>query len=48
MLLTNGKSNRMQHDCVSGRNTYSKRNFVPIVHEYLMVCRKDSLSSFLS
>ena len=33
---------KMQHNCVSDRNTYSNQNFVPIVHEYLMVCRKDS------
>ena len=33
---------KMQHNCVSDRNTYSNRNFVPIVHEYLMVCRKDN------
>ena len=32
---------KMQHNCVSDRNTYSNQNFVPIVHEYLMVCRKD-------
>lgn len=33
---------KMQHNCVSDRNTYSNQNFVPIVHEYLMVCRKDN------
>ena len=33
---------KMQHNCVSDRNTYSSQNFVPIVHEYLMVCRKDN------
>ena len=32
---------KMQHNCVSDRTTYSRQNFVPIVHEYLMVCRKD-------
>lgn len=33
---------KMQHNCISDRNTYSNQNFVPIVHEYLMVCRKDN------
>lgn len=33
---------KMQHNCVSERNSYSNQNFVPIVHEYLMVCKKDS------
>lgn len=32
---------KMQHNCVSDRTTYSRQNFIPIVHEYLMVCRKD-------
>ena len=32
---------KMQHNCVSDNREYSNRNFVPIVHEYLMVVRKD-------
>lgn len=32
---------KMQHNCVSDSRTYSG-NFIPIVHEYLMICRKDS------
>lgn len=32
---------KMQHNCVSDRTQYSG-NFVPIVHEYLMVVKKDS------
>ena len=32
---------KMQHNCVSDSRTYSRQNFVPIVHEYLMVLRKD-------
>ena len=32
---------KTQHNCVSSRNTYANRNFVPIVHEYLLVTRKD-------
>lgn len=33
---------KQQFNTVSERKTYSNLNFVPIVHEYLMVCRKDS------
>ena len=33
---------KAQHNCTSDRQTYSNLNFVPIVHEYLMVVRKDS------
>lgn len=33
---------KMQHNCVSDRRTYSNSNFVPIVHEYCMVVRKDA------
>lgn len=33
---------KAQHNCWSDRQSYSNQNFVPIVHEYLMVCRKDS------
>lgn len=32
---------KAQHNTWSGRQTYSG-NFVPIVHEYLIVCRKDN------
>lgn len=31
---------KMQHNCTSDSNTYSNMNFVPIVHEYLLVLRK--------
>ncbi len=33
---------KMQHNCVSDQRTYGSNNFVPIVHEYLMVLRKDA------
>lgn len=33
---------KAQHNTWSGRQTYSGQNFVPIVHEYLIVTRKDS------
>lgn len=33
---------KAQHNCWSDRQTYSNRNFVPIVHEYLMVVQKES------
>lgn len=36
---------KMQHNCVSSRTQYSGR-FVPIVHEYLMVVRKDAALVF--
>ena len=32
---------KTQHNCVSGRSSYSNLNFVPIVHEYLMVVKKE-------
>ena len=32
---------KMQHNCMSDSNTYSNTNFVPIIHEYLVVLRKD-------
>lgn len=32
---------KTQHNCVSGRTTYSGR-FIPIVHEYLLLLRKDA------
>lgn len=32
---------KAQHNCWSDRRTYSRQNFVPIVHEYLIVTRKD-------
>ena len=36
---------KMQHNCVSSLTTYSGK-FVPIVHEYLMVLRKDAALMF--
>lgn len=33
---------KAQHNCVSDRSTYSNLNFVPIVHEYLMVVKKEN------
>lgn len=33
---------KTQHNCVSDRSSYSNLNFVPIVHEYLMVVKKES------
>lgn len=33
---------KAQHNCVSDRSTYSNMNFVPIVHEYLMVLKKEA------
>lgn len=33
---------KTQHNTWSGRQEYSNRNFVPIVHEYLIVTRKDA------
>ena len=33
---------KMQHNCVSDSRSYSNRNFVPIVHEYCMVVRKEA------
>ena len=32
---------KAQHNCWSDRQVYSNNNFVPIVHEYLIVTRKD-------
>lgn len=32
---------KVQHNCWSYNQTYSNNNFVPIVHEYLIVTRKD-------
>ena len=32
---------KAQHNCYSDRTQYSNRNFIPIVHEYLMILRKD-------
>lgn len=32
---------KAQHNCWSDTQTYSNNNFVPIVHEYLIVTRKD-------
>lgn len=33
---------KAQHNCWSDRQVYSNQNFVPIVHEYLVVVKKDS------
>lgn len=33
---------KAQHNCWSDSQTYSNRNFVPIIHEYLMVVKKES------
>lgn len=33
---------KAQHNCWSDRQSYSNQNFVPIVHEYLLVTRKDA------
>lgn len=33
---------KMQHNTVSGNRTYSSRNFVPIVHEYILILKKTS------
>lgn len=33
---------KAQHNCVSSGTQYSSYNFVPIVHEYLIVTRKDA------
>ena len=32
---------KSQHNCWSDRQTYSNQNFVPIVHEYLVVLKKE-------
>lgn len=32
---------KAQHNCWSDRQVYSNQNFVPIVHEYVLVTRKD-------
>lgn len=32
---------KAQWNCMSDRKTYSNNNFIPIVHEYLMIVRKD-------
>ena len=33
---------KAQHNCVSDRKTYSNQNFIPIVHEYIMILKKVS------
>lgn len=38
---------KAQHNCWSDTQTYSNNNFVPIVHEYLLVTRKDPGMSVL-
>lgn len=37
---------KMQHNCVSDGRSYSNQNFVPIVHEYCLVSRKDAALFF--
>lgn len=32
---------KAQHNCFSDKTEYSNRNFIPIVHEYLLILRKD-------
>ena len=36
---------KMQHNCVSDGRSYAHKNFVPLVHEYIMVLKK--LSPYL-
>ena len=31
---------KMQHNCVSDARTYSNQNFIPIIHEYIMILKK--------
>jgi len=33
---------KMQHNCVSDSRTYANKNFIPIVHEYIMILKKVS------
>ena len=33
---------KAQHNCVSDRTIYTNASFIPIVHEYVMIIRKDS------
>jgi hypothetical protein len=33
---------KAQHNCMSSGKTYSNRSFIPIVHEYILILRKDS------
>lgn len=33
---------KMQHNCMSNRKMYSNYNFIPIVHEYLLIVQKES------
>lgn len=33
---------KMEHNCVSDAKSYSNMNFVPIMHEYVMVVKKDA------
>lgn len=37
---------KMQHNCVSDKQIYTGRSFIPIVHEYLLIVRKDNLLVF--
>lgn len=33
---------KMQHNCVSNNNNYSNKNFIPIIHEYIMILKKNA------
>ena len=39
---------KAQHNCTSDRKAYTNYNFVPIVHEYLIVCKKDGGRFYLA
>ena len=32
---------KLQHNCLSEKSSYSNNNFIPIIHEYLVILRKD-------
>ena len=33
---------KMQHNCMSDRTYYSNQNFIPIIHEYLLIVQKEA------
>lgn len=37
---------KMQYNCMSDSKTYSNNNFIPIVHEHLLVFRKNKIWLF--
>lgn len=37
---------KAQHNCVSDRTKYNGRPFIPIIHEYLLILRKDNALCF--